>query len=236
MTRAVLFGAGRMAAAIARTSSQDSDLEIAAVVSRSAPGREFPFPCLATLHGIESKPDVLIDFSLPEGTLTAADWCRKSGVALLSGVTGLPESTHRALAETAEHVAVLWSPNLSIGLNIVAELCAQAAGMAPPGSTVHIEDVHHQWKKDAPSGTALLLGDAVQSGWKHGQADVAYASRREGEVIGAHKVSFELEGERFELAHEALDRAIFARGAVAAAHWLARQRSGLYTAADWLAG
>ncbi|HLF29546.1 MAG TPA: dihydrodipicolinate reductase C-terminal domain-containing protein [Xanthomonadales bacterium] len=235
MTRVVLYGAGRTAATIAAAAAQETSVEISAIVSRSQPAWDTRINYVPTLDQLGQVPQVLIDFSLPEGTATAAAWCRNSGVALLSGVTGLPPATHELLALAAQKVGVLWSPNMSIGVNLLAQLCRQAAAVAGPAATVHIEDTHHQWKKDAPSGTALMLGGAIQSHWPTGRIDIGYQSRREGEVIGTHSVTFSLPGEQIVLSHEALDRGIFARGALAAAQWLAGQPAGLYTAADWLA-
>ena len=177
---------------------------------------------------------MLIDFSLPAGTAAAAAWCRNAGVALLSGVTGLHQKALDDLNSAAQKVAVLWSPSMSLGVNLLAQLCVQAAAILKAESAVIIEDVHHQWKKDAPSGTALMLGEAVERGRGAGAGSLEYVSQREGEVIGRHKVTFRLPGEEMVLSHEARDRSIFAKGAIDAAKWLAAQPPGRYTASDWL--
>ena len=224
-----------MAEAIAAAATPVSPVQVSAIVSRSPPPAwSDAIPFVPVLTKLSPLPDVLLDFSLPDGTAQAANWCRKSGVPMLSGVTGLSRSVHELLALAAQEVAVLWSPNLGIGVNLLAALCGRVAAVVGPEATVRIEDIHHQWKKDAPSGTALMLGENIQRHWPSGQAEIDYQSRREGEAIGEHRVRFVLAGETIELSHDARDRSIFASGALAAAGWLAKQPAGLYTAADWL--
>lgn len=244
MIRAVLHGAGRMAeainacaiAALANPGGAEpgGPVHIAGVVSRNKPAWVNVLPHVPSLDQLQELPDILVDFSLPAGTALAADWCREHRVPLLSGVTGLPPAVLALLSEAAQEAAVLWSPNFSIGVNLLAQFCSRVAAVANPGATVHIEDIHHQWKKDAPSGTSLMLGEAIATHWSAGPPEIDYQSRREGEVIGDHHVRFELAGETITLSHAARDRRIFARGALAAAAWLARQPGGLYTTADWL--
>lgn len=234
MTRVALHGAGRMAGAFVGAAVRDSDLEICAVVSPNLPEWDEAVPHLPTLELLTAPVDVLVDFSLPHGTVVAAEWCRESGVALLSGVTGLHQQALDALESAAQEVPVLWSPNLSLGVNLLAQLCAQAAAILQEQTAITIEDVHHQWKKDAPSGTALMLGEAIERARGQGTGSLEYKSVREGEAIGQHTVTFSLAGEEMVLSHEARDRSIFAKGAISAAKWLSRQPAGLYTARDWL--
>jgi 4-hydroxy-tetrahydrodipicolinate reductase len=146
----------------------------------------------------------------------------------------LHQKAQDGLTRAARKVPVLWSANMSLGVNLLAQLCARTASMVPVETAITIRDVHHQWKKDQPSGTALMLGETIEQARGEGAAAVEYVSLREGEAIGQHEVTFSLAGERMVLSHEALDRSIFARGALAAAQWLGRQAPGRYTAADWL--
>ena len=238
MTRVVLHGAGRMSAAIVQAAKNEPNLEIVAVVAPNPPKWQ-PSPAFYhQLEDVPQKPELLIDFTLSDGTVTAARWCLNNGVALLSGVTGLHQQALDALDQAAGQVAVMWSPNLSIGVNLLNQLCAQAASVVGQDADIVIEDIHHQWKKDAPSGTALMLGRAINGAMAVDQAvmtpNIEYNSIREGEVIGRHEVAFQLAGEKILLSHEAQDRAIYARGAIAAAYWLGRQAPGRYTSADWL--
>lgn len=232
MIRIALFGGGRMAGAIAEQARQSADVELVAVVARKTPDWIGDTPYFQQLDELAPHSQVLVDFTLPDGTSKAANWCAENGVALLSGVTGLQAAQFDALDQAAGHVAVLWSPNLSLGVNLLAQLARQAAAALPKDTRVHIDDIHHQHKKDAPSGTALFLGDAVKMG--RPDCEPGYSSQRTGEVIGEHRIAFSWAGEEISLSHAALDRAVFARGALSAAKWLAGQPAGNYRAEHWL--
>jgi len=224
-----------MAKAISIVAASQDEVFITATVAPEAPDWESHNPHFFSLDELPALPALLIDFTLPAGTRKAAEWCAENDVALLSGVTGLPADVKAALLAAAERVPVLWSPNLSLGINLLAELAKQAAAVLDPQTMVEIEDIHHQWKKDAPSGTALMLGDTItaQRGGAGGEID--YSSIREGEIIGEHKITFHMAGEEFDLVHRAHDRRIYALGALSAGKWLVGQPAGLYSASDWLA-
>lgn len=236
MTRIALLGAGRMAAAFAEQARNSGHTELSAVVSVKPPDWLQSTPFCNKLDELVSLPELLLDFSLPAGTALAADWCKRKNVSLLSGVTGLEETHFRALDDAAQSVAVLWSPNLSIGVNLLARLARQAVAALPADVRIHIADAHHKHKIDAPSGTALMLGEVLTGADRTVERRLEYSSQREGEIIGQHEISITWEGEKLTLGHEALDRAIFARGALSAAQWLAKQPAGRYTAEDWLSG
>jgi len=173
---------------------------------------------------------LMIDFSLPEafdGALAAA-LTRKA--AFLSGTTGLSEAQRSELKAASAYIPVLWSANFSLGVAVLADLVERAA-RALPGWDLDIVESHHIHKKDAPSGTALLLGAAAE----RGGAEPHYASLRAGDIVGEHWLQFAGQGERIELAHRATRREIFARGALAVGEWLARQPEGHYTMRDWVA-
>lgn len=224
-----------MAHAVADAAQGRADIGIVALVGPQAPAPATNLPWYRELAQLPDRPELLIDFSLPQGTAAAADWCLAQGVPLLSGVTGLPDAVRDKLARAAGRVPVLWSANMSLGVNLLADLAARAAAVLDADTPVRIEDVHHQWKKDAPSGTALMLGGAITAA-RGGGPDIDYDSRREGEVIGDHTVTFVLAGEEISLAHRAHDRSIFALGALRAGRWLVDQPAGSYSASDWLAG
>jgi len=241
MIRIALFGAGRMAASFAELVRDLDDVEICAVVSLNAPDWLADratdiayFDHIEQLQQLDTLPNLILDFSLPDGTATAAAWCGQHRVALLSGVTGLGSQHRQALDRTALTAPVLWSPNLSLGINLLASLAKQAAAAIPEITQVRIHDVHHRHKKDAPSGTALMLGEKITEARSGEMPD--YSSVRKGEVIGEHEITLEWEGECITLAHQALDRSVFARGALSAARWLVKQPQGRYSADDWLAG
>ncbi len=238
MMRIALFGAGRMAASFAELVQSLEDVEICAVVSLTAPdwiGTITYFENIEQLQQLEELPNLLLDFSLPDGTAMAAEWCGQQRVPLLSGVTGLEQQHRQALDQAALTTPVMWSPNLSLGVNLLASLLKQTTAALPADTLIHVSDVHHQHKKDAPSGTALMLGEVIAAARSEGRQP-EYSSVREGEVIGQHEITLEWAGERISLAHEALDRSVFARGALSAARWLVGQAAGRYTADDWLTG
>lgn len=238
-TRIAIHGTGRMGRSIFEAAGGRDDLEIVALVGPDRPdwttGNGGSAPWSDNLDGMPAEPDLLIDFTLPEGTRTAAEWCARNRVPLLSGVTGLGGQIMQALRRSADTVPVLWSPNLSLGVNLLAELAGRAAAVVDRDVPVSIEDIHHQWKKDAPSGTALMLGSVIAGRREGDDSAIAYDSIREGEIIGEHRVRFHLPGESFELVHRADDRGIYARGALDAGLWLTGQPPGFYSAADWLA-
>jgi len=236
VTPFAIYGTGRMARAISDLVSTREELELTALIGPQAPAWETTVPWHRTLDDLAHRPGLLIDFTLPEGTRAAADWCGSNGVPMLSGVTGLPSDVREALTRAARRVPVLWSPNLSLGVNLLADLAARAAAVVDPQAPVWIEDIHHQWKKDAPSGTALMLGSVIAEQRGGDAGAIEYSSIREGEIIGEHTVRFTLEGEMFELRHRAGDRSIYARGALDAGCWLIDHPPGMYAAKDWLAG
>jgi len=247
-----IFGGGRMAREVAVAARESAEVNLVAVVARSRPEWLGDEPCVASLDRIEHSPDLLIDFTLTGGTYDAAHWCRARLVPLVSGTTGLSEADRQALFETSELVPVMWAPNLSKGLNIVMKSVADAARALPAQAPVEIVEIHHVHKKDAPSGTALLLARAIAGargqeldeclnivgdgqGGAYAPGSINCVSHREGEVIGDHHVRFLAGKEELRFTHSARDRAIYALGALEAGLWLVRQPAGLYTSRDWLA-
>lgn len=228
-TRVLVHGAsGRMGRALLRLAADRPELALVAAVSRTGqPLSEAPpgLPVLpVTRLGEAPDFDLAIDFSLPEafGPLVAA--CRAKGAALVSGTTGLSAGQLEALDEASELVPVLWSANFSVGVAVLRALVHQAAA-ALPGWDADIVESHHVHKRDAPSGTALSLGEMVTQGRG---SPPHYASLRCGDVVGEHLVQFTGAGERLELVHRATDRDIFARGALEAAVRLAGKGPGRY--------
>ncbi len=242
MTRIVVHGAGRMARRVLAQLPDFEGFELIALVSRNRPADDLGVDWYASLAELDAKAELLIDFTLPGGTRAAAQWCARHGVALLSGTTGLTAADIRALQNAAREIPLLWAPNLSRGVALMTALVRQAALAMDPAAAVTVTDIHHRHKLDAPSGTALALAAAVQeshalravgAGNKDGFEPV-FASVREGEVVGEHSVRFTLPDEVLEITHKALDRDVFARGALNAAAWLVRQPPGYYSGGDLL--
>lgn len=196
------------------------------------------------------RSDVVVDFSLPPAIKALSATCAANGYALVSGTTGLEAADKHALSVAAESVPVLWTANTSVGVSLTAQLVRSAAA-ALPEADIEIVEFHHREKQDAPSGTALLLGQAAAQGRGVSLDDVrvdgrsgssaaresgqiGFASVRGGTIPGEHKVMLLWNDERIEVAHAAASRQIFASGAMLAASWLLKQSPGLYSMEDVL--
>jgi len=206
--------------------------ELVGLVSRTRADDLHMTDWFASLEEFKGSADLLIDFTLPGGTRLAAQWCAQNNVALLSGTTGLDDEDIGALQTTALTVPVLWAPNLSFGVALMSSLVRQATSAFGMSASIAINDIHHQHKVDAPSGTAIALAGAVEHGCAENEP--VFSSVREGEVIGEHTVSFVLPDEEIEITHRALRREVFAKGALKAGEWLVGQGPGYYSTNDWL--
>ncbi len=173
--------------------------------------------------------DVMIDFSLPAGSLEIARRCAETGIPLVVGTTGFDLSERERLESYQDRLALLISPNMSKAVNLLARLVREAGRALGGGCEVAIVERHHRTKKDAPSGTALMLARQVGH-------PVDMHALRMGDCPGEHSVIFGLMGETLELSHRAANRDGFARGSLDAAAFLAGKPPGLYTVDDWLGG
>ena len=207
----------------------------------------------ADASALAPASDVLIDFSIPAalaGHLAAA---RAAGTPIVIGTTGLQPEHHAMIDEAAREIPVIQAANTSLGVNLLGHLVREAAARLGTDWDIEIVEMHHRHKADAPSGTALMLGNAAAAGMGTTLAEaevtdragtvgprsagtIGLASLRGGSVVGDHSVVFATQGERIELIHRADDRAIFARGAVRAALWLAGRPAGRYTMDQVLGG
>jgi len=180
--------------------------------------------------GVFAASDVVIDFTSPEASLGHARAAAKSGTALVIGTTGFSGEQLNEIREAGECAPILLSYNMSFAITAVAKAVSDLSHALGPDFYLEITDIHHTGKKDKPSGTALLLGDA--SG--RAAEDIKYVSHREGDVIGEHHILFSGPAEQVELIHRARDRRLFAKGGLLAAHWLIGKAPGLYTLKDLL--
>jgi 4-hydroxy-tetrahydrodipicolinate reductase len=194
--------------------------------------------------------DVVVDFSDPSSAAANLAACAQAGVAVLVGTTGLPADIGAHAAQAAQRVAVMIASNTSLGVTLLTALVREAARLLPEDFDIEIVEAHHRHKKDAPSGTALTLGRAAaegrgadfervavmgRSGIAPRQAgDISFAVVRGGDIVGEHDVIFAGTAERLTLSHQATDRAVFARGALHAARWLADQPAGRYAMSDFI--
>ena len=235
--RILLCGAsGRMGRAVASAAGQETGVCIVARYARN----EDQAAGVQALASIGAAPDfdVALDFSRPDALASLLELCVERRRALVSGTTGLDLQQLAGLDSAAAHVPVLTAANFSLGVAVLEELVERAA-RALGDWDCDIVEAHHTGKQDAPSGTALLLGAAVDRARAAGHSrarPVRYASLRCGDVVGEHTVQLAAQGERLELVHRATDRAIFARGALEAARRLAGRTPGRYRLAELLLG
>jgi 4-hydroxy-tetrahydrodipicolinate reductase len=195
--------------------------------------------------------DVAIDFTTPAATLAHARLAAAAGKGLVIGTTGLSAGDRQAIADAAARCAIVLAPNMSLCVNLLMGLVRQVAATLDPDYDVEIVEMHHRHKVDAPSGTALGLGEAAAEGrgvrlqemavrardghtGARERGAIGFAALRGGDVVGDHTVVFAAGGERLELTHRASSREIYARGAVRAALWLAGRPAGLYDMMDVL--
>ena len=256
--RIVLSGAtGRMGTTLAALIAEDESLELVGGIGRipergcdiGCPVVETPETAGAWLR----DADVVVDFSAPEllARLLEMHGEALAGKALVVGTTGLGDEERAMLERAAERSAVLQATNFSVGVNLLVVLAEQAASVLGEDYDVEIVEAHHRRKADAPSGTALALGEAVAKGrgvdldsvridgrsgrpGERPRGQVGFHALRGGDVVGEHRVMLIGERERVELAHLAQDRALFAEGALRAAKWIAGKPAGSYTMRDVL--
>ncbi len=213
-----------MGQAIAACIEQQADLELAGIWTREG-----------NLDEIVALADVVIDFSLPEGTEQVLHAVVRYGKPLVCGVSGLDDSQVAVLEKAARDVPLLYDRNMSLGVAVLERLLREAAAALGAGFDVEIYETHHVHKKDAPSGTALKLGEAIAAVRKDiDPSAVRYKVERRGEVPGDHEVVLRSPTEKLRLAHSVTTRQVFAEGAIRAARWLVNRDAGLYGMSDVL--
>ncbi len=191
------------------------------------------------------EADAVIDFTVPDATITHARLAANHGTALIIGTTGLSDAQEEKLKQAAEKTVIIYAANMSVGVNMLLALVEQAASRLDIDWDIEIFETHHNQKIDSPSGTALALGKAARAGRNGGDfvtdrtgkrkmGDIGYAIQRGGDVVGEHDVTFFNQGERITLGHKATDRRLFAKGAIRAAQWVKGKNAGLYSMRDVL--
>ncbi len=195
--------------------------------------------------------DVLIDFTRPQPALNHLQHCLLHNKAMVIGTTGFSEEEKTNITEAAKKIPIMFAPNMSVGVNLCFKLLATAAEVLGDSVDIEIIEAHHRHKVDAPSGTALGMGEVIADALGRdlkecavygreghtGERDrttIGFSTIRAGDIVGEHTVMFAAEGERIEITHKATSRATFASGAVRAAKWLAQQPAGLYSMQDVL--
>ncbi len=203
------------------------------------------------LSAVLDGADVVIDFTFVDNLLPIAEACAEANVALVSGTTGLSPEDHGRFASIVKNIACVYAPNMSVGVNLLFKLVAETAVILDSGYDVEITEVHHRFKKDAPSGTAARIAGIIAETWgidigehavhgrkgivgERGEKEIGIHAIRAGDVVGEHTVTFGTIGERFELVHKAQSRDTFSSGAIRAAKFAHTAAPGLYDMQDVL--
>ncbi len=259
---AVAGASGRMGQALIEAVVASPDLLLAGALDVAAStslghdasaflGKDSGVRIVADLRAGLGHADVLIDFTRPEGTLAHLAMCSELGVNAVVGTTGLTPAQKAEVAACAERIAIVMAPNMSVGVNVVMKLLEVAAGSLDESYDVEIVETHHKLKVDAPSGTALQMGEVVAKARgtpldaaavraRHGDTGarragaIGFASLRGGDIVGDHTVLFAGAGERIEITHRASSRANYAQGSLRAARFLEGKKSGLFGMAQVL--
>ena len=253
---------GRMGHALLEAAINDPELKLHAALDRADcpqlgrdAGELFGAPCGvklgADLATALAGADVLVDFTRPEPSLLYLEACRRAGIGMVIGTTGFTVAQKEIIAAAAKDIPIVFAPNMSVGVTLLISLVQSAAKVLAEGYDIEVIEAHHRHKVDAPSGTALRLGEAAASALGRdlaqcavygregvtGERDpstIGFATVRGGDVVGDHTVLFAGIGERVELTHKASSRATFALGALRAAKFLSARKSGLYDMQDVL--
>lgn len=263
MRVAIVGAAGRMGGRLIHAVREADGLEVAGATERPghpqlgmdaglvAGAGELGIPISDDLATVMASADILIDFTFPEVTLANLRICADLGKKMVSGSTGFNAEQKAQVAAFAERIPVVLAPNMSVGVNACFKLLKEAAGILGDDFDVEIVEMHHNKKKDAPSGTAVRMGEVVAEALDRDYDRVANYHRegmcgerpageigmqtvRGGDIVGEHTVYFVGMGERIEISHRAMSRDMFARGAARACQWLAEKPAGLYDMQDVL--
>ncbi len=262
MKIAVAGASGRMGRMLIEAIQNAPDATLAGALGRAqAPGVSTDATAfLGKQSGILIEADLakgladaeyLIDFTRPEGTLKHLEYCAAHGIKMIIGTTGFDEAGKAAIAAAAQHIAIVFSANMSIGVNVTLKLLELAAKSFSEGYDIEIIEAHHRYKVDAPSGTALMMGETVAGALGRNLKDVAvyaregitgerdpssigFATIRGGDIVGDHTVLFAGIGERVEISHKSSSRVTYSQGSLRAARFLADKTKGLYNMQDVL--
>jgi 4-hydroxy-tetrahydrodipicolinate reductase len=265
---AVTGVSGRMGSALLRFVREDEGMELVGATDRpGSPAIGLDAGLAARLGALEvevhddlrsilaagpRQPQVVIDFTSAEASVRHAQACAEHGVALVVGSTGFSVEDKGQITRAATAVPTVMAPNMSVGVSLLLRLVGEAARVLGPGFDAEVLELHHRLKKDAPSGTALRLGEVVADAYakagvpqtvrtaregavgERPRSEIGIMGLRGGDVVGEHTVYFMGDGERLELTHRATSRDTFAAGAVRAAHWVVGKPAGLYDMLDVL--
>ena len=249
LVEAITHSESDIAVSVATVRADDPALGVD--VGLLAAGSALGVETVAELDSVLDDFDVLIDFTTPEATLQHLALCQQNRKAMVIGTTGFSELQHQRIANSGETIPIVFAPNMSIGVNLCFNLLEQAARVLGDDVDIEIIEAHHRHKKDAPSGTALKMGEIMAQaldrnlqqvalygregmGEERDRKTIGFSTVRAGDIVGDHTVIFAGLGERVEITHKASSRMTFAIGAVRAANWIADKDPGLYSMRDVL--
>ncbi|MCP4494028.1 MAG: 4-hydroxy-tetrahydrodipicolinate reductase [Gammaproteobacteria bacterium] len=262
MTRIAITGAsGRMGRNLVIACAENAQVQLTHALER--PDSPFIGNDAGAVAGIEAQAvnisdtidaeqfDVLIDFTHPDVTTNYIDYCQQHARKMVIGTTGCDEHLQQKMRNAGESIAIMYAPNMSVGVSLCLQLLQTAAQVLGDSVDIEIIEAHHRHKVDAPSGTAVKMGEVIAKELNRDLKDCAvygregqtgardrktigFESIRGGDIVGEHTVLFATEGERIEITHKASSRMTFANGAVRAANWLNQHQTGLYDMSDVL--
>ncbi|MDC9729319.1 MAG: 4-hydroxy-tetrahydrodipicolinate reductase [Methyloprofundus sp.] len=260
---AVVGASGRMGLCLIKAAELSDKTSLSAAISRAGSdviGRDageiagigrLDIKVQDDLSAVMDEFDALIDFTRPDISMEYIELCRQAGKTIIIGTTGYSDAQKARMAEAAKDIAIVFAPNMSVGVNLSLKLLEMTAKVMGDYTDIEVIEAHHRHKVDAPSGTALRMGEVVADALGRDLKDCAIYGRegdtgerdrktigfstiRAGDIVGEHTVMFADEGERVEITHKATSRMTFANGAVRAAVWLKEQKNGLYDMQDVL--
>ena len=241
MTKIAITGSnGRMGRALIRAVKINPDVTQGSMLNRGD-----------DINLVLQDFDVLVDFTRPEATLNALSICQNTGKAMVIGTTGFSDEALEIINQASSDIPIVFAPNMSVGVNLTLKLLETTAKVIGTDSNIEIVEAHHRHKVDAPSGTALKMGEVIANALGRNLSECAvygregreqprdkqtigFSSIRGGDVVGEHSVTFFMEGERVEITHKASSRMTYANGAIKACQWLTNQANGVYSMQDVL--
>ena len=241
MTKIAITGSnGRMGRALIRAVKINPDVTQGSMLNRGD-----------DINLVLKDFDVLVDFTRPEATLEALSICQNAGKAMVIGTTGFSDEALKIIDQASSDIPIVFAPNMSVGVNLTLKLLETTAKVIGTDSNIEIVEAHHRHKVDAPSGTALKMGEVIANALGRDLSECAvygregteqprdkqtigFSSIRGGDVVGEHSVTFFMEGERVEITHKASSRMTYANGAIKACQWLTNKANGLYSMQDVL--
>ena len=260
---AIVGAAGRMGKTLIEACCEDEEIQLTVATERAGSSLigvdagelagvgKLDVTMADSLDAIECDFDVLIDFTRPKSCMQHVAWCQRNGKKMIIGTTGFSDEEKQIIAQVAETVAIVAAPNMSVGVNLSLKLLEMAASVLGDEMDIEIIEAHHRHKVDAPSGTALRMGEVIAdtlgrdlktcavygregiTGEREAKT-IGFETIRAGDIIGEHTVMFAGIGERIEITHKASSRMTFAKGAIRAAKWIKNKKNGLYDMPDVL--